>query len=283
LGATTPLTYQVDNKISDFYMGDQVKIIQVLSNLIDNAIKFTNEGGIDVTVSLQSQNTNTHFLLFEVADTGIGITPKIRSRLFESFSQGDFSMARKYGGTGLGLAISKGLVEAMGGSIDVDASDKGSRFYFTVPMQETKPLFNRKTTSSFGALDAMATDKNEGHILVAEDNKLNQKILQIILEKSGYKVTIVSDGIEVLSALNESAYDLILMDCQMPNMDGYLTTKEIRRKELSGDKPIPIIGVTAHTLESDRDKCLESGMNEYISKPFNIDELHKLIRAYIEK
>ncbi len=132
-------------------------------------------------------------------------------------------------------------------------------------------------------MNVTPTDKNEARILIAEDNKLNQKILQMILKKYGYKATIVSDGIEVLEALNQSTYDLILMDCQMPNMDGYLTTKEIRRKELSGDKPIPIIGVTAHTMETDRDKCLESGMNDYISKPFNIDELYKLIRTYIEK
>ncbi len=277
------LTYRIDTAVSEFYIGDQVKIIQVLSNLIDNAIKFTNSGGIDVTISRQSKNGDMDFLLFEVKDTGIGITPKIRSRLFESFSQGDFSMTRRYGGTGLGLAISKGLIEAMGGSIDVEADGNGSRFYFTVPMQEAKPLFSGKKVSTSDTMNAIATDKNEARILIAEDNKLNQKILQMILEKYGYKATIVSDGIEVLEALNQSAYDLILMDCQMPNMDGYLTTKEIRRKELSGDKPIPIIGVTAHTMETDRDKCLESGMNDYISKPFNIDELYKLIRTYVEK
>lgn len=277
------LTCNIDENISELYIGDKVKILQALSNILDNAIKFTNNGKIDVNVTTHKKNDNTTIILFEVTDTGIGITSQNRSRLFEPFSQGDYSMTRRYGGTGLGLAISKGLIEAMGGMIDVESSEHGSRFYFTVPLIESRTLFDTKHTSYTETTKAIESPKKNIRILLAEDNKLSQKTLKVILENYGYQISIVSDGLEVLEELKKSNYDLILMDCQMPNMDGYATTKKIRENELSGDKKIPIIGVTAHAMENDRKKCLDAGMSDYISKPFNIVELYNLIRNYVKK
>lgn len=258
---------------------DLVKIRQALANILDNAVKFTEAGKIEVKINFDKKSKE---LLIEVTDTGIGIPDAIRARLFKPFSQGDNSMTRKYGGTGLGLAISKKLIEVMGGSISVDSLSQGSRFHFTIPLKENTIASTFKKAPA----ELTTTIKNISdniRILLVDDNKLNQKALQLILEKNGFNVSIASDGMEALQLLKSTVFDLVLMDCQMPVMDGYTTTRTIRRDEQGADEHIPIIGVTANAMPDDREKCLAAGMDDYISKPYNIVELYKLVNKYISR
>lgn len=276
------MSYQIDPAIPEHLIGDMVKVKQILSNLLDNAVKFTEKGTIKLNLSVVQKDDVMVEVQFDVTDTGIGIDPEVLPKLFKPFSQGDSSMTRKYGGTGLGLAISKRLVEVMGGSINVNSSEEGSQFIFTVPFIYNKKLMTTPAKTPLPASAIHGTNGKRGNrILIAEDNKLNQRTLTILLGQLGFSVYLVSDGIEVLKELQKQEFDLILMDCQMPNMDGYQATIEIRRQEEGTGKHIPIIGVTAHAMEGSREKCLASGMDNYISKPFSIAHLNRLINKYL--
>lgn len=405
--------------------GDSARIRQVLSNFLSNSAKFTEHGEIAVKIKLLSKENKSVKLLFEVSDTGVGIEPEVKSRLFQPFSQGDISTSRKYGGTGLGLAISKRLIDIMDGSIGVDSiPGKGSRFWFIIELKEcaapvtrfeyisvpeirnakvlcvddnaiNREIIKRQLESwkmrcdlAVNAAEALsmlksAAEKNEpyalalidyvmpgmngfelvgimrqlkeisdtpviilssfgstfstqelkklnislsltkpvrqsklydnivrvlkdmhgkaetvissiensesemkrsGRILLAEDNPINQQVALKILSKLGYRADAVGNGIEALQALEQVPYDLILMDCQMPDMDGYAAAEEIRKREiLHGHvRHIPIIAMTAHALKGDREKCLASGMDDYISKPFDTKTLAALIEAQLK-
>ena len=264
--------------------GDPTRLRQVLTNLIANAIKFTENGEIIIqalTIAQDSKHVKVHF---SVKDTGIGISPEIRTYLFKPFSQADGSTTRKYGGTGLGLAISSKLVSHMGGSLEYKSElQKGSNFFFTLEFEtanETEDVFSSPDISKGKHTPDERTDRTALKILVAEDNATNQEVILGMLQSTGCTVHCVTNGKEAADWANENYCDLIFMDCQMPVMDGYQSTDTIRNmeREKGVKNPVPIIALTAHALEGDREKCIASGMNDYISKPFKRDEILKVLR-----
>ncbi|MEE3716987.1 PAS domain S-box protein [Tumidithrix elongata RA019] len=365
------LSYRLDSQIPVVVNGDATRLRQILVNLIGNAIKFTQQGNILVSVSdrsnIRDANINNpqelqkieraeHFLLFAIQDTGIGITPEKMHRLFQPFSQVDASTTRQYGGTGLGLAISKRLSEMMGGAMWVESSGSisgnppsdwqistheslGSTFYFTIALQpHFREIGDRADSSLDKAGDALETTKaslgsilkdrnyiladsvetkailgsnlSENlplRILLAEDNVVNQKVASRLLGRMGYRVDIASNGLEAIEALYRQAYDVILMDVQMPEMDGLEAARQIRMREVShkisddngntkviesknmdevdlptytsalsakfSTKPVHIIAMTANAMQGVRESCLEAGMDDYITKPIKIEEL----------
>ncbi|HET6979133.1 MAG TPA: ATP-binding protein [Pyrinomonadaceae bacterium] len=255
--------------------GDSGRVRQVLMNLIGNALKFTDRGNVTVRVKKESDTSTEAVIRFEISDTGIGISEAAQAKLFQAFIQADGSTTRKYGGTGLGLAISKQLVELMGGQIGIVSEvGKGSTFWFTAKF--VKPT--REVTSVPATIIAPSkTPQTQNKlILLAEDNIVNQKVAIRQLQKLGFRADAVADGREAVEALQRIPYDLVLMDCQMPNMDGYEATAEIRRRE-GTQKHTAIIALTANALAGDREKCLAAGMDDYISKPVRPEELIKAI------
>ena len=254
--------------------GDAGRLRQVLINLLGNAVKFTASGDISVEVSLESQSDTVAELRFRVTDTGIAISEEQRGRLFLPFEQADGSTTRRYGGTGLGLAICKELVEKMGGEIGLErSSSTGSTFWFSVPLgkhlHETQnapaPISEDSLAASLHIPTATEPFLERFRILVAEDNLVNQRVAVAQLKSLGcHSPDVVVNGLEVLEALTRTDYDIILMDCQMPELDGYQTTKRIR--ESGGHQPY-IIAVTANAMQGDREVCLATGMNSYVSKP----------------
>ncbi len=260
--------------------GDPTRIQQVLTNLIANAIKFTKNGEVAIRVITSKVGSHHVTLLISVQDTGIGITPEVRSQLFKPFSQADGSTTRKYGGTGLGLAISNELVSRMGGVLDCESKPgKGSKFFFTIPLEvvsETEKMtpLPEFVTSSIG-IDEDGIQLAQIHALVAEDNETNQEVVFAMLQKIDCEVTLVSNGQEAVDILTEKSFDLIFMDCQMPVMDGYQATAEIRRREKKEglNNHIHIIALTANVVEGDREKCLSAGMDDYLGKPFKQDDI----------
>ena len=213
-------------------------------------------------------------------DSGIGLSREAQTKLFQAFTQADASTTRRFGGTGLGLSISKRLVELMGGEIGVDSTEgQGSTFWFTVIL--------RHASAASAVVNSKALLRKSKHvdaqILVAEDNFVNQKILLGMLAKIGLNAQAVANGNEVLSMLRERRFDLILMDCQMPELDGYETTRKIRESRSLPQSDIPVIAMTANALKGDREKCLEAGMNDYASKPIAIEELARLIEKWLDQ
>ncbi len=416
----------VESDVPPVVKGDPFRVRQVLTNLLGNAIKFTEEGEVVLRTSLAEENNGESLVRFEVSDTGIGMTEDQQSRLFRSFSQADTSTTRKYGGTGLGLAISKQLVELMGGEIGVHSEPgQGSVFSFTVPLEkqpeeapaapsrlanlrslhalivddnDTNRRLLRKQTSSWGirnesvesgprALETLRSaaqggdpydlaildmqmpgmdglqlarrikadptvssirlvlltsmgqradgeearqsgieayltkpvkqfelynclatvmgtkttaleeqpvtrhsshesrSASEGHVLLAEDNPVNQKVAMLMLEKLGYKVDVAFNGLEALEASSRVPYDAILMDVQMPTMDGYQATKEIRHREneCGSERHVPIIATTANAMKGDREKAIETGMDDYVSKPAKSEKLDEVLRRWIKR
>ncbi len=258
--------------------GDPVRLRQVIINLVDNAVKFTGTGEIKLHVNIAEDNEKDYILLkFSVSDTGIGIASDKFEAIFHSFYQIDDSIKRKYGGTGLGLTISRHIVNLMKGSIWLESKEgEGSIFYFTarfLPASEEKPL-----------LPAEQKKKKMGdvfHILVAEDVTTNQNLISMILKKKGCTVRTVNNGIEAIEALKKERFDMIFMDIQMPVMDGLEATRIIRNSDDSEfDPDIPVIAMTAHAMEGDREKFLSVGMDDYIEKPFNFEEVFKCINRF---
>lgn len=273
---------QISNSVPRWVKGDRLRFHQVLSNLVDNAVKFTNEGDIDVTVVVRVEDRvepdKTFRLVTEVKDTGIGISEDDMERLFSPFSQLEAFATKRYRGTGLGLAISRRSVQLMGGDIKVESElGKGSKFTFTVTllgMDQTKK--NDKELGKPSDTDVRMPQSHEIRILIAEDNRINQTVAIRVLKKLGYQhVLLAENGQEAVTMFAQEHPDVILMDIQMPVMDGYEATKEIRKL----DKNIPIIAMTANALKGDMEKCLEAGMNGYIPKPINIPNLAKMLKG----
>ena len=259
--------------------GDPARVGQVLVNLVSNAIKFTETGGVTIAVRQvaadRKGNPGEVCLQFSVEDTGIGISEELGARIFDIFTQGDGSLTRQYEGTGLGLAISKQLVEMMGGKIEMHSRPShGSRFDFSV-------LFQRPTDveENFGAAYCDLDNTVQGlKVLLAEDNPVNQRFASLLLEKHGAFVTAVSTGRQALEALGQEPFDFILMDVQMPEMDGVEATQAIRTAdEYAFARDIPIIALTAHAMKGDRERFLAAGMDEYVSKPIDLDKLFRII------
>lgn len=269
--------------------GDPGRLRQVINNLVGNAIKFTAQGEVTLTVSVLMDVISDVVLLFEIRDTGIGITGEAQAKLFEAFNQADGSTTRKYGGTGLGLAISKKLIQLMNGKIGVESTPgKGSTFWFHVELGKQTGQLDPAETSPPQALasDSLlkqyqkVPEKKELKILLAEDNKVNQMVAINLLKKLGYSATLAVNGVEVLKALNEAPYDLILMDCQMPEMDGYEATRHIRAGQWTQPR---IVAMTANVMKGDDELCRAAGMDDYISKPVRIEKLREVIERWLPK
>jgi PAS domain S-box-containing protein len=270
------LARTIDDQVPQSIIGDFTRLRQILVNLLSNAVKFTEAGHVSVTVASQ-QKGGRYELCFTVRDTGIGIPPEKMNRLFQSFSQIDMSTTRKYGGTGLGLAISKKLTEMMGGKIWAESEmGKGSAFHFTI-LAETAPI--GKPVRKLSKLEELPASRlGSLKLLLAEDNIVNQKVAQRMLKKLGYHADVVANGLEVLQALERQPYDIILMDIQMPEMDGLEAAKAVHER---WQKEAPhIIAVTAHALDGDRERCLAAGMDDYIAKPMKIEELMEALGRY---
>ena len=274
----------IDPAIPDCIQGDQTKVMQVLTNLIDNSLKFTRKGCVDVEVRLEQQDSSSPAsLLFKVADTGIGIIPAYHDKVFEAFSQADFSHSRQFGGTGLGLSISRGLVELMGGRIWFDSEpNRGTRFYFTLPLPAppANGANSPACTAAFRWEGDLPPQGRGMRILVAEDEYINTILISTLLEEAGYHVTTVRNGREAVAAWREGDYDCILMDIQMPEMDGYEAVARIREAE-AFDAHIPIIAMTAYAMSDDRQQCLDAGMDGYIAKPIDGVLVLQLLRQHL--
>lgn len=270
------LRCSVADSVPAWVRGDPNRLRQILLNLGNNAIKFTDKGEIIILVDLEDQVNNEVALHFAVSDTGIGISPEKLEVVFDRFSQADASTTRKYGGTGLGLAISYELSKAMGGRMWVESEDgKGSTFHFTTRFELGRPV----TEAVECAPDRMAQPDLIGiRILLAEDNVLNQAVAVQVLTKFGCEVVIASNGREAVQAFDSHQFDVILMDLQMPDMDGFEATSIIRAKQTTSR--IPIIAQTAHAFAEDRQRCLEAGMDEHISKPINMRELQEVLARF---
>jgi len=270
----------IDPDVPVLLRGDRGRIRQVLINLLGNAIKFTAHGQVELVISLDRQTEETGSLRFRIIDTGIGINLETQARLFRAFTQADGSTTRRYGGTGLGLAICKELVEKMRGEIGVESSaGAGSTFWFTLELPKQSkggaPFVSQGTKEVRGREPKDPLEDHDGtirpqRVLVAEDNAINQYLATAQLKKLGYVADTVTSGIEVLEAFGRIPYDIILMDCQMPELDGYETTRQLRSR--GGHQPV-IIAMTANAMEGDRELCLAAGMDSYISKPMRIADL----------
>jgi two-component system, sensor histidine kinase and response regulator len=275
------LMFQVGKETPNFLIGDPLRLGQILVNYANNAVKFTEKGKIVISVEVaeESETEGDVLLRFAVRDTGIGLTPEQIGKLFQSFQQAESSTSRKYGGTGLGLAISKRLANLMGGDVGVESEyGQGSTFWFTARLgkgvvrtkdskveQETSPLI-----ASLAAIQGAV-------VLLVEDNEFNQQIASELLTDAGFVVHVASNGQESLAMIAQHPYDVVLMDMQMPVMDGITATTEIRKMEAMAD--IPIIAMTANVMQADIKKCIDAGMNDHVAKPVDPDELFsKLVR-----
>lgn len=272
--------------------GDPGRLRQVLNNLLGNAVKFTASGRIELRIASPSPDETVlpgekRLLRFEVSDTGIGIAAAVRPRLFQPFSQADSSYARNFGGTGLGLAISKELVEMMGGEIGVESHPGfGSKFWFTACLEQAPAPAAEDAAVGRPAQAAVA--QPDVRVLLAEDDIVNQAVATELLRSLGYTPTVVCNGREALQALDERRFDVVLMDCHMPGLDGFEATAEIRRREgaraASGtDRParVPIIAFTANAMPGDRERCIDSGMDDYVAKPLCMDRLRDTLSRWI--
>jgi PAS domain S-box-containing protein len=266
--------------------GDSVRLRQILSNLAGNAFKFTEQGQVSVHASLISETVSDVVVRFAVRDTGIGISMEQRKKLFQKFSQADTSTTRQYGGTGLGLAISKQLTELMGGEIGVNSeTGVGSEFWFTARLGKPASLpasGEPSITPSPSRVATTAVRRQGARILVAEDNIVNQEVALGILQKLGLRADAVADGVEAIAALKSEPYDLVLMDMQMPVMDGLEATRIIRDPNSAVlNHQIPVIAMTAAAMQGDRERCVEAGMNGYVTKPVSPQSLVEALDAWL--
>jgi PAS domain S-box-containing protein len=263
------ITKEMDQKIYPYFWGDYTRINQILTNLLSNSLKFTHEGSVSINCHLENENDDMQLLKFSITDTGIGIDASKLDTIFESFIQEDSSINRKYGGSGLGLSICKQLIALFGGVLKVESEKwKGSTFSFVIPLKKATEGDIEKS------IHTTLTDfKINARILLVEDNLMNQIIAQTYLEQAGVQVDKASNGKEALDKISSNTYDLILMDIQMPVMDGFEATKIIRKQK----KEIKIIALTANAIKGDKEKYLAAGMNDYLSKPFNKSDLMRKI------
>ncbi len=267
-----------DDYCPEWISGDALRLKQILINLTGNAVKFTEKGEISIKVYAENKVENKVDIYFEVKDTGIGIPAEKVSNLFNPFYQTDDSTTRKYGGTGLGLAVTKELIELMGGKIEVESAENiGSTFKFKISFQFAE-IFNQNFSEKNHIEEKKTIINSDIKILLVEDDIFSRNLIIVKLNKQNLKCDIAVNGKEAVNAVLLKKYDIILMDCQMPVMDGYTATKKIR--ELDNGKKTPIIAMTAHAMAGDREKCIESGMDDYVSKPVNLKILFDLIRKY---
>jgi len=294
------LSCNIDESVPQNIIGDITRLRQVLTNLIGNAVKFTDQGQVNIAVTsdLSSDQEHAYQIQFAIQDTGIGISPEKQQFLFQRFSQGDASVNRKYGGTGLGLAICEQLVELMNGTIWVESHGRvtgqptlnwqpqttkdtvGAIFYFTIM---AKLAFLPETIAEAGKSSSIASTQNKQNlrILLAEDNSVNQRVACLILDKLGYRADVVSNGLEAVNSVKTIPYDCVLMDVEMPEMDGITATKRILAEAQNLAKTPYIIALTAYALKEDRDRCLQAGIQDVITKPIRIEELERVLSKIV--
>jgi len=274
------LVVHVDPRVPHIVTGDPLRLRQIMLNLLSNAVKFTERGEIRVSVTPRDGIAENSELFFAIQDSGIGMTPEQLSRIFDSFSQADGSITRTYGGTGLGLAITKALVELMGGSIWVDSAfGSGSTFFFSLPLPS-----GEEDASAPLAPESTPMHKDEAgqvRILLAEDNAINREIALELLSLFGFSADAVANGREAVEAAFKKDYDVILMDIQMPEMDGFEATRRIRASGKLGAGSLPIIAMTANAMETDKEKSRQAGMNDHIAKPINPSLLYTTLRRWL--
>ncbi len=276
------LVWSIDPEIPRLLTGDPVRLRQIIVNLANNAIRFTHKGKVQVNVKMKSLTDKDCRMVFEVIDSGIGISPKNLPHIFDVFTDAHNTTARRYGGTGLGLAICKKIVEMMGGSIEVESVEgMGSTFRFTIIFDYKPDLFGNasgdQSTRPEIAGSSLPPELHHLRILVAEDNTVSQRIAVRILEKLGWKVTAVNNGQEVLNILSNQTFDVVLMDDNMPLLSGREATQVIRREEKQTGQHVPVIAMTANAMAGDREKYLASGMDGYVSKPIDRHLLYEEI------
>ena len=259
-------------------LGDPTRVRQILINLISNALKFTEEGSVTVRCEWRLLTDETLEVILSVIDTGVGISEERQATVFLPFTQGESVMARRQGGTGLGLAISRQLAVLMQGLLTVSSKPGfGSRFDLRLPMP-----FRRLAHRVSVPFTQQVLQRLNGHVLLVEDNMVNQLVVQGFLTKMGLTVELASDGKQAVEFFQSKAYDLVIMDCQMPIMDGYEASGEIRRLERNGGRRIPIIALTAHAMQGDRERCLAAGMDDYLSKPVKKEDLHATLQRWLK-
>jgi signal transduction histidine kinase/CheY-like chemotaxis protein len=266
----------VADDIPEYLIGDPDRVRQVLLNVVGNAVKFTPpKGKITASMTLEKLSGDTVTLLFTVRDSGIGISDDLLEEIFQPFVQEDTSSTRKFGGTGLGLAIASQLVQEFGGKIWAESkAGEGSSFYFTIPFgrDKSEQLVNN-TCQPLPDDDFSSLASRKLKVLLVEDNRVNQKVASRILRKYGINVILAENGIEAVNLSTATVFDVILMDCQMPIMDGFEATKKIREHDAAHGKHTPVIALTAHALDGDEERCINSGMDAYIAKPLKPTKL----------
>ena len=266
------LRTQIDASVPPFLRADPTRVRQIVVNLLSNAIKFTERGHIEVRLHW----SDAAELRLEVEDTGIGITDAARSRLFKPFQQADSSTSRRFGGTGLGLAICKSLAELMGGEIGVlSRRGEGSTFWVTLPLKPAEPASKEASPVTVGR------DLSRRRVLVVEDDEVNRMVIVAKLEELGARVEVALDGPTGLERLESERFDLVLMDCQLPELDGYEVTRLLRRSG-GPNTGVPVIALTAHTHEEERNRCFEAGMNDFLSKPVETALLYTTLRDWLD-
>jgi CheY-like chemotaxis protein/nitrogen-specific signal transduction histidine kinase len=283
------LTYNFEPDVPINLKGDPNRVRQVVTNMVGNALKFTEKGAVTVVVSLVSDHEGFVTIRFEISDTGIGIPESCLGSIFSPFTQADSSTTRKFGGTGLGLAICKQLAELMGGETGVTSEEgKGSTFWFTARFEKQSVAALKAaqdvTTHTLGVASRVvdSLDDLTARILLAEDNLINQKVALHLLKALGYTADVVEDGQEAVNALAMINYDLVLMDCMMPNMGGFEATGIIRNQNSEIiNHNVPVIAMTANTSKEDRDKCLEAGMDDYVPKPVKKEVLAAVLEKWL--
>ena len=293
------LSWHVASDIPAYLLGDPMRLRQIIVNLVGNAVKFTEQGIIEVAVSVESQQGELYGLSVTVRDTGIGISPEAQAHIFAAFSQADGSTTRKYGGSGLGLAIVKQLVTLMGGHVELQsAPGEGSTFRFSAYFKQCDPVQRLQPSSAEErGIDAEpfahhAEGSEQVRILLVEDNPVNREVACGMLETLNFRIDTAENGREAVAAVESAAYALIFMDCQMPEMDGLTATKLIREREASIAPPsplnvhrsvchVPIVALTAHAMQGDREVCLAAGMDDYLTKPFTLSQLEQVLARWV--
>lgn len=283
------LSYDITSVVPKTVVGDPGRVRQILVNLLGNAVKFTDAGNVSVDVSLDSYDSKSTIIRFQVIDSGIGISPKDQKKLFRAFEQADNSSTRRHGGTGLGLAISRELATLMDGEIGVRSElGRGSTFWFTAKFERAVPSRKEETKLPGSGLEMPGPFIGQSNttmalrVLVAEDNPVNQLVIEEHLRGLRCDVDIVENGKQAIQAFESVAYDLVFMDVQMPELDGLLATKTIRQTEKlsSNRRRVPVIALTAEAMQGDREKCLAAGMDDYVSKPIDGDDLCAVLRKW---
>ena len=275
------LKVDVQTDLPDILIGDDGRIRQVLLNLVGNAVKFTEQGGITISIDCVHRENDRCHVRFAVRDTGIGIPVEKQDMIFEQFTQVDGSLTRQHLGTGLGLAISRELIELMDGEVGLQSEeDVGTEIWFVLPLGLSKAsVINKPSGSPQNVL--IPADAAGMRILLVEDNPINQLFATKVLERLGVSVDVGDNGLQALDMVQKQSYDIVFMDCQMPVLDGYEATRRIR--QLGGDfEQMPIVALTAHALEGDREKCLAAGMDDYLTKPVVGDLLVQSIAKWVK-